>query len=704
MKRTANPLDAIDYRNDAILFDPDRDRRAELFITFNRRDSNFSATLYDSTSGDLKYKIGSNSIQLPAPKKSQLEVTSNQPWIRGGTVSYNLQIRCKSGTRCSFGDANGNARANISIVDTNDDGTPEYEVRQILDTERTDLMVNRRSERTLSPDSGVIWPYIGSKSDHGFVRPSGSAPPPIQINWSTGKIVTVAEFVTSRGDEDNYFVYSKGKKISKEGVNEPSFEFPFSFYDLAGDSDGNPELQVRIVAYPKGAQSGLGLYPSRLPFDLTFSRYSWDQTNDGRWNYKIGVIGTNGYQDVQTVGEYKLRMPGYQRVPEWVNSHEWHAASFVAVENGTGGSEGIYAGGYQTPELRRQVLGIDATTQPLMNDPETGYRIEFSSEYDSKPRVYYSPVDQTLHLYDLEYGTWNRTGASEVRYRNVDDDPYVDVWVSDQRREQRLIAESDHLIYTEGDTISFKRTSVEHAKFVTSPPATTEEWKRLGDRLPGESAETLDLRERFREYGGERFKITDAEFTGYAPTDEGFYIYATISSESQVQGNSSKTLPNANQVVFVFDDQEPIGIHQATSPSLSVTNATPDNVPITPLERNTISVTVQNDGWQTAQNVTVALTDEDEEITNSTVSIVGKQKKTIELQWWPKQEYTEATIKIRLDGETVTEQELDSTPEHRMAPSLLTRFAISNQSVPLTLGIGLAVSLGLLVTARRVLR
>jgi hypothetical protein len=707
MKQTENPRGAIDYRDDVLIYDANFDGSAELFIRFDRRDGNYTAALYDTRDGDQQYDLSGDSIQLPTPETPQVRLTSDTPWIRNGAVSYNLEIECKSGTRCSFEDSKSSAQANISVVDANGDGTPEYEVRQVtfprLGTNRTDLMVNRGTEQTLSPNSGVIWPYIGAASDNGFVRPPGSATPPIQVDWTDGEIETIGEFVASRGDEDNYFVYTRNK-LARTGINEPSFEFPFGFYDLASDDDGIPELQVRMRAYSKGARGGLGLYPNRLPFDLSFSRYSWDQTNNGRWDYKIGVIGTNGYADVQQVGDYRLRMPEYETLPMWVNDHEWRTASFVAVTNGTEGSEGIYAGGYQTSELRRQVLGLDSTSKPLMNNPEPGYRIEFAPEYVAQPQVYYSPIDRALHLYNLEYGTWNRTGASDVRYRNVDDDPFVDAWITDEPQEQRLIAEDDHLVYAEKETISFKRTSVKHTEFVTSPPATTEEWERLGNHLSGSPAETLDLQNTFRGYEGERFEVTNAEFTDYTPTEDGFRIYATIPSESRIRGNTSQSLPDAEQVVFVFDEQRAVEVHEATPPSLSITNTATEDEPITPLEQNTIDVTVQNEGWQTAQNITVALTDDDRVIANRTVSVVGKQTQTAQLQWWPRMDYTEATIEVRFDGETVATQSLTQSSEHRTAPTLLTRFAISNRSVPITLGMGITVSIGLLVISRRVFR
>jgi len=98
-----------------------------------------------------------------------------------------------------------------------------------------------------------------------------------------------------------------------------------------------------------------------------------------------------------------------------------------------------------------------------------------------------------------------------------------------------------------------------------------------------------------------------------------------------------------------------------------------------------------------------AITDEDGIIANRTVSVVGKQTRTFELRWWPTLEYTDSRIEIRVDGETVASQPLVGTLERRDGPSILNRYGISNRSVPLTLGLGLVLSLGLVVTVRRII-
>lgn len=715
LQRLDNWRHATEYDGIRVIYDAGSDGTAEVVVDFKRRQGRWShvAHVYDSETRDLGYEVRGASVSLPELEASEpaLVVKSASPWIHQGQVSYDLQIVCPPGARCSFDEPTYNRTKNvtISVADRNDDGEPEYEVRQV-DTRfsprasimRTQLMVSTESERTLNQDDGVLWPYLGT-SGRDYTRRYRSMYPPIQVNWEVGRIVGVSEFVASRGEEDNYFIYSF-REFDPHEVNPPSFEYPFSFYDLANDDDEVPELQIRMVAEAQGSYFGLGLSPQTLPFPFTQSRYSWDQNNDGEWDYKIDVTGTNSYSEVTRVGPYRLRKPSYGVLPDWVLSHRWQGAQFVHAVNGFRSSEGIYAGGYDR-ETRRKILGLEAKSGPLFANSPSGYRLEVSGAYNARPRIYHSPVDKGLHLYGLDYGFWNRTGdRSTVRYDNVDSDPFVDMWrIRGEEQSETLVAENETLVYADSEAISFKRTAINQSTFVTQPPKTTREWSQLRSRLNRSGAVTANLGSRFSRYDGETFAVTDATFTDYVPTDDGFRIYATLSSESRMR-NTSLTLPDTNQVVFVFhDDQGTVDVHRATPPSLSLKNASADAESITPLEQNMINIAVRNDGWQTARNVTVALTDDDGTIANRTVSVVGKQTRTVKLQWWPTSDYTESTIEVRFDGETVATQPLVGTLEHREAPSLLVRYGIGNWSTPLTLGTGLAVSLGLLVIARRIL-
>jgi len=721
LPKSVDLQEALEYDGVQVIYDTGNDGNAEIVVNFARQDGKWThvASVYDSENRSLQYEISSNEAEIPDLTRIHpvITVKSAHPWTYQENVSYDLQLTCRPSVRCSFDEKNYNRQNNVTIrvVDRDDDGQPEHEIRQVeprlpsyAAVMRTQIMVSKEEERTLGQNDGVLWPYIGTTADRNYIRPYNRMYPPIQTNWDTGSVQEVSEFVASREEEDNYFVYSF-KDLAKERINDPSFEHPFSFYDLAGNDDGIPELQIRTVAFAKGGPFRLGLNPLRFrPFPFTQIRYSWDQNNDRKWDYKIGVAGTNAYSNTTRIGSYRLRMPGYRDLPAWVLSRQWPGTSFVHATDGFSSSEGIYTGGFSN-KMRREILDLEKQTSPIFNASHApaGFRLEVNAQYNTEPRLYYSPIDGSLHLYGLDYGFWNRTdGQAVVRYDNVDSDPFVDMWqLRDGAQEGTLVAENDTLVYADSETISFKKTAVNQSAFVTQPPKTTREWRQLRNQLNRTGALTADLESIYRRYDGETVTVTDATFTDYVATDDRFRIYATLSAESQTRGNTSLTLPAAKRVVFVFgEDEGTVDVSRATPPSLVITNTTAGTQSITPLEENEIQVTVQNGGWLSAENVTVAITDKDRTIANRTISVVGKQTRTVKLRWWPTAAYTETEIKLRFDGETVASQPLVETSERRDAPSLLTRYRISSRSVPLALGLGLVMVLGLVVTTRRILR
>jgi len=221
--------------------------------------------------------------------------------------------------------------------------------------------------------------------------------------------------------------------------------------------------------------------------------------------------------------------------------------------------------------------------------------------------------------------------------------------------------------------------------------------------MPERANTTFDPRRTFNRYDGETITVTEASLTDYVPTDEGFQIHATLTSTSQIKGETSLALPDTNEVVFEFSDRrEEIAVHPATPPTVSITRAAPSDGTITPLQQNTLKITVRNDGWQTARNATVAITDSDGAVASKSVDLVGKKTRTVSLQWWPTSDYGESRIEVRMDGKAIATSPLSGTLVSQPSPSLMSRYAVANQSVGLAVSIGLVAGLGLLIVARRI--
>lgn len=713
LKRLDDWQQAAEYDGVRFIYDAGSDGTAEVIISFQRTEKKWGyvARVFDSHISTLPYEVRENSISIPGLADSQpaVIVRSKQPWLTKGEVSYNLELVCKPSVRCMFDGETYNRTKNVSIdvVDRDRDGMPEYEVRQVnprfspgAALFRTQIMVSKRSELTLDPGDGILWPYLGT--GRAYTRRYGQINPPIQVDWETGEITTISEFVASRGEEDNYFIYSFNK-LDSEGVNPPSFEYPFNFYDLARDDDGVPELQIRMVSFSKGSYFGLGLYPQTLPFSITQSRYSWDQNNDGQWDYKIGLLGTGTYSNVTKVGTYRLRMPKYGRMPEWVLTRRWQTATFVHVPRGFQSSEGIYYGGFAS-EKRRAIFDIEADSGQVFGTPPSGYRFEASRRYRSQVKIYYSPIDQGLHLYGLDYGRWNQSQDSPtLYYRNSDSDPYVDIW---ERGNTTLIAETGILISNSKNKLYFKYTNITHAEFVIQPPGTHSEWKTLRNRLSDRPNATADLDNIFKKQKGNVVEVTGADLTEYVPTNTGFRVFANLSDDSRVIGFKSLTLPDNRNIVFIFTETgQLVGVNRATPPKLSIENVSPgEEGRAVSLERNEVVVSIRNEGWQTAENVSVVLVDGRTTIANATIDVTGKRTETMSFGWWPQSSRGNLEVVVRRKGKSVASDRMTVQIAHRDVPSIVDRYQISNRGIYLSLGTAFATVVGIILTARRVIQ
>ena len=140
----------------------------------------------------------------------------------------------------------------------------------------------------------------------------------------------IGEFIASRGSDVNWFTYSLNR-IEPGQLSNPDFESPFNFYDLAGDNDGIPELEVRIERMnqddPFNDESQL--WRGR-PYQAV--RYSWDQTNTQKWSYKLGLLGQQGIDTTVSFPEFALTTIPYTALPNWVTQHRWDLATFAATD------------------------------------------------------------------------------------------------------------------------------------------------------------------------------------------------------------------------------------------------------------------------------------------------------------------------------------------------------------------------------------
>ena len=152
-------------------------------------------------------------------------------WTNDGRTSFDLDILVDGPVRASFSSSgawplsllknDGKVDFEIHVRDRDHDGHPEDDWRQDYPPlsedphksgyNRTHIMSNPEGDEV--PISGsFLWPYLGYTIGD-FVKEYGVSPPPIAVDWKRAKIVQVGEFVASRGNPGNFFVYSHNRVL-----------------------------------------------------------------------------------------------------------------------------------------------------------------------------------------------------------------------------------------------------------------------------------------------------------------------------------------------------------------------------------------------------------------------------------------------------------------------------------------------------------
>jgi hypothetical protein len=512
---------ATDFDDDLWIFDAGGDGAAELIIDYYQDSSGLKADLYDDQNGDGKVNYEEAEDGIPVIVEGSFPTVSllatDGWWENDGLINYNLQIIVDGKPRATFYtieqyvsnlQTNGVADYLIFVEDTDRDGRPDFETRRVVSPNmpnwliRQELVVNT-SNNEIAPDQGFLfWPYLGNISD--YIKPYGSGAPPIQMDWKNQRIQAIGEFVATRGNEANWFVYST-KEFGAPGQLLADFENPFAFYDLAADEDGQPELMIRSQYNDPYDPLFLdGTYPQAIEI----IRYSWNQDNDPQnsLEYKLDLIGRHLYTDLVSVGELNFRSVPYMSFPDWVTRNSWDAAHFIATENFPYiSSEGIYDGFVR--EWRDDFVTGRLAVPPMqrVQDIRAGLRHEYNPQFLFQPWLYFSPLDHKLHLRGASGGVWNIDDNLRMRYRDLDGDGYLDQWTlvrgrayDPQRPLDAPLEETEikslqvvggYLILSGDQKVTIVQANPPRSLFETLPPTNNESWNYLNELLAENSSD-----------------------------------------------------------------------------------------------------------------------------------------------------------------------------------------------------------------------
>lgn len=531
----------LDDQDDIWFFDHGNDGNYELIIDFDRQQFNsLRARLYDEIPAGLDISP-ENWMDLDTLNPSITMTTLSDFWMRDdGTINHNLDIVVDTDLVAAFISEeevqnlnfvrDGQPDYTIRIRDIDEDGRPDYDWRTLNIHEELELnnFVQTYLAYNAADDETAInpylpFPYVSTITyRYNTSSPAATGQPPIQMDWELGSLEWIGEFVTTRGNDDQWFIYSRFP-LEPGQVNSANFEAPFAYYNLAEDDDDIPELAVRHVYYAAYDPTYL---EGDNPKTVNEIRYSWDQNNDNQWDYKLGLVGSHVVNNIVNLNEVDLRIniPAYDTLPTWVRDNDWDLVTFVSAEEGARGegiyewdvppqvTENYYLFGRENPlpfddngeyDLRALRYSRTLTDDPMAIDP--GFRGEYQFELNNQPELYINGIDQQVHLYRAERGIWNLDGTTNIEISDGDNDGYFDSWVKwalvpsaqptaeeatsldapipETEVLEQLYFINGHLIYIDGTHIELKPVAQQENIATVEMPTTNAEWQTLNETL-----------------------------------------------------------------------------------------------------------------------------------------------------------------------------------------------------------------------------
>jgi hypothetical protein len=734
-----------DFDSDVWLFDRGGDGRFELAIAFGRDGASVRADLFDVPDGQssVPFTLTEGRFVAPVGQPPTVRVVAAEGWwVRDKLINFNLDITVDGLVDAAFlmqhkyegvFATDGIPDAVARIRDRNQNGRPEFDWRHLnlpddvrQGNQQDFLMVNvRDDEPPLEPT--FPWPYLGAVT-YGYLTSSTLAVsrPPIQVDWETGKLTAVGEFVTSRGNDGQWFVYSYNQIVPGE-ESTTNFESPFAWYDWAGDRDRRPEGSIRVVYYPADDPNLLtGLF--QTPYNLI--RYSWDQDNDGSWDYKLGMLGKFPAETVVHFPEFDLNVLSYDELPAWVISRPWGPVFFVASEKTQTYGEGIYVwdpngsgwGGIEAYFAGlRSALANEGASGPQPPPIDEGFRGDYNFALFDQPWLYVSPIDHELHLERATGGVWNIDGEREMRYLDLDGNGRFDGWQvwSSGAIVSQLYQIPGGLLYSDERQTLFQPAELPDVLLRTLPPTNHDEWQALNTQLGAlrQEGDPGDLRAIFERFGGTTTTVALGPLASFRRDGGAAHFVLKASDEATRAALAALTGVRPERgplVVSLANGRWATSPATFTAPSITI-----DVGETTALSSVPVRVTVANDATLDIDGASIRVTAVSANgamipVGLQEIAIAGGSRQTFDLSWAPPSPGTwriEVTIiRTGVDARTGARlvlasfsQPVDARPPPPLAASTASRLGWTG-SLPGRLAVALGFVLLVGVTAGRTLR
>lgn len=673
-----------DFIDDVWLFDVNADALPELVIRFTSIGADtLSASIYVDQNGDgtVSVALTDNIVDITEGPFPPIRATVTGGWfLPDGQLNWNVTFETDGDfvhrRNAEIRDIellgiidrvwqpfliyDGSPDMEFEFHDDDFNGIPEYYLWRLLTptpassfAARARIWSNVGQHRPLQPTGYLFWPYLVPSLD-GFsaIRNYFDGPPGIAIDWDT--LLATPPLFFGYPIEIGFHVHNL-QYFTKGVVNYADFEIAQAYYDLAQDNDTFPELHIRHRFFAFEGDSGPG---------ANEIRWSWNQfnTDDLIFDFKLGLAGRHAITTEVDFPDFAYRAVPYEQLPQWIVDHDWDIATFIDVtQNPYKTSEGIYEWG----PVETEIDGDNTVmTNYLIGEDErdirvgfrylpVGLRGEFAPNFQSKPYLYFSPIDAQLHLVGAEYGLWNMTSSAQLRYYPLDNDPYLDHWIYTEGSTPRyqLIHTDQYLFYSGQDSILIKQATVPPALFTVLPPITHAEWSWLGEMLESHDRAfpVNDLRAMVEQFEGNSTSIEGGTLSDFALLPDGFRFTLSLQPGFTLHSNIPElnidTLSQFKPGDYRFEYTTDAGatITPMTPPELTLTISESPFVFEEPTAHVTteVYVTVSNAGFASAHDLSVSafirLPDQSGTYlgTQSIAVVPGESQATVRFPWTP---------------------------------------------------------------------
>jgi hypothetical protein len=666
---------------DAYLFYWSEDDMVDLVVDFTEQNRRPTARIYVPTSVEHRQAIQSfdGGYTLPDELNPSLIIWPVEgDWLIDGLPNFNLDGREADPTT----------------------GAMDWEIRVRADAPGIPKWMTRTAD--LDRDPGAGYPHFGATMRMDPSVPFELADPLIpafpylsavreQGHWE--KIQPIFVSHETRTLEQNWTGFHIAGMYQINSISYPSetnFESPFAFYRFDPEAGRYANLVIRSDIWPEGDPHG----PPPQHTQRTAVRMTWTGENPRLWRYSLSVTGNHVHEDEVFIGDTKIFAVPYAEYPHWVTSRQWKAATFVEATKGETGSEGIYdfsvEDNYAVTEWING-LRLDAPTElpdleaedepitleslkhepiatlqrPYLDFPaihplrlKEGFRGEYSLHYDRDPQLYFSPIDNRVHLLYASEGVWNLGNDTVLRTYNLDGGPHIDAWVRERisptkseitdevsiaipgRFEEALYSLESYMLYSSSNRVELRELEQAPSSEIIPVPEDEATWRQfLDEASPAglQERDPNDLRKWIRQLPGKSTRISRASASDIRITDEGYRFALKLQDGFRIEGTDHAGIGDLDPGSYLVTYDGEFLIEPLTPPSLSIALS---GGPAVELQSERILLDIRNDGMQDVSDATLELlatSDDGQEIvvTSEQIDFMGKSVTSRAIDWAP---------------------------------------------------------------------